>query len=68
MQGSASGALATVLGTSLGWLDARSLVEAIILAAVGGVVGFIVNLICKWIWIKTKQRFPKIFKTLNNDK
>ncbi len=48
IEGTAGGTIATVLGASIGWLDANTLTEAIMLAVIGAVIGFLTNKLMKW--------------------
>jgi hypothetical protein len=58
IEGTAGGAIATILGGILGWISVPTITEAIILAIIGAIVGFLTTRVLKWIekvlksWLK----------------
>ena len=48
--------LASIMTSTLGW---KELVNALILAAIGGVGGYVAKEVCKYFWIKAKKILSK---------
>jgi len=55
----AGGFAAILIGALKGWVDIGNLEEGIVLSAIGAVVGFIINLILKWLEKKIRAKWFK---------
>lgn len=55
MGGTATGAISNLVAASIGIISAQSLSEAIAVAFVGAVIGYLTNKFLKWLEKKIKQ-------------